>query len=121
MRGRNGTSHRPERIASVLKRDITVIVESLEDPRIAGVTVTDVEMSRDYKYANVFVTVDGDEQTVLSALNGSAGYIRRTLAEENSEMRGVPRVRFTLDKSGAYYEHIEQVIKGLHRDEQNDD
>lgn len=119
MRGRNGTSHRSERIASVIKRDVSVIVDSLSDPRIRGVSVVDAEMSRDLKYATVFVSIDGDDKNVLDALNGCSGYIRRQLAEENSEMRGVPRLNFVIDKSQSYYERIEQVIKGLHN-ENND-
>jgi len=120
VKGHNGASHRVERIASIIRRDVSVIVDGLSDPRIYGVTVVDVEMSRDLKYATVFVTVESDEAKVLDALNGSAGYIRHELAETNSEMRGVPRLHFVVDKSQAYYERIEQVIKGFHTDENND-
>lgn len=119
MSRQGGTGHRTERIASMIKRDVSVIVDSLSDPRIQGVTVVDAEMSRDLKYATVYVTIDGDDKNVLAALNGCAGYIRHVLAEENSEMRGVPRLNFVIDKSQSYYERIEQVIKGLHN-EQND-
>lgn len=121
MSGHHGTSHRSERIGSIIKRDVSVIVESLSDPRIYGVTVVDVEMSRDLKYATVYVTAEADEKTVLEALNNSAGYIRHELAETNSEMRGVPRLKFVVDRSQAYYERIEQVIKGLHDNDKKDD
>ena len=120
MRSKNGTGHRAERIASVIMRDVSVIVDSLSDPRIHGVIVVDAEMSRDLKYATIFVTIDEDESAVLKALNGCAGYIRHVLAEENSEMRGVPQLKFVVDKSQAYYERIEQVIKGLHDEQDND-
>jgi len=116
VRGHNGTSHRAERIAELIKRDVAVIIDSLSDPRIHGVDVIDAEMSRDLRYATVFVSIENDNKTVLAALNGSAGYIRNRLAEENSEMRGVPRLNFVIDKSQAYYERIEQVIKGIHNE-----
>lgn len=116
MSFRGGTGHRTERIASVIKRDVSVIVDTLDDPRIVGVTVVDAEMSRDLKYATVYVMIDGNDKNVLAALNGSAGYIRRQLAETNSEMRGVPRLNFVLDKSQSYYERIEQVIKDIHNE-----
>lgn len=119
MKGHGGTSHRTERIASIIRRDVSVIVDGLSDPRIYGVTVVDVEMSRDLKYATVFVTIESDEKSVLAALNGCSGYIRHELAETNSEMRGVPRLNFVVDKSQAYFERIEQVIKGFHNDENN--
>lgn len=119
MRG-NSTGHRAERVARQIARDVSVIVDSLSDPRVHGVTVVDVEMSRDLKYATVYVTVDSDEGSVIKALNGCAGYIRHVLAEENSEMRGTPQLKFVPDKTQAYYERIEQVIKGLHNDEKSD-
>lgn len=119
MRGHNGTSHRSERIASMIRRDVSVIVDGLADPRIYGVTVLDVEMSRDLKHATVFVTVESDEKQVLAALNGCAGYIRHELAETNSEMRGVPILKFAVDKTQAYVERIESVIKGFHSNEDN--
>lgn len=116
MRGNNGTSHRTERVASMIRRDVSVIVDSLSDSRVHGVTVIDVEMSRDLRNATVFVTVDGNDDSVVKALNGCAGYIRHMLAEENSEMRGVPQLKFVLDKTQGYYERIEQVIKEIHND-----
>ena len=119
MKERGGSGHRTERIASIIKRDVSVIVDSLSDPRIYDVTVIDAEMSRDLKYANVYVTIENDEEDVLKALNGCSGYIRHVLAEENSEMRGVPRINFMIDRSQAYYERIERVIKGLHDDGNN--
>lgn len=114
MRGHGGNSHRTERIASMIKRDVSVIVDSLDDPRIHGATVVDAEMSKDLRYATVYVNVDGNDQSVVDALNNCSGYIRHELAETNSEMRGVPRLNFVIDKSQSYYERIEKVIKGLH-------
>ena len=38
-----GNSHRPERIASVIKREVSVIIDSeVSDPRVHGVSFTDV-------------------------------------------------------------------------------
>lgn len=114
-----GTGHRTERVARQIARDVSVIVDSLSDPRVHGVTVIDVEMSRDLRYATVFVTVENNDDSVIKALNGCAGYIRHVLAEENSEMRGVPQLRFVPDNTQNYYERIEQVIKEIHNDGDN--
>lgn len=116
MKNHGGSGHRTERIASIIKRDVSVIVDSLSDPRIYGVTVVDAEMSRDLKYATVFVIIDSDEAKVLKALNACSGYIRHVLAEENSEMRGVPRLNFVADKSQAYSERIERVLREIHNE-----
>lgn len=116
MRGKNGTGFRSERVARQISRDVSVIIDSLSDPRVHGVTVIDAEMSRDLRYATVFVTVEGNDSSVVKALNGCAGYIRHMLAEENSEMRGVPQLKFVMDKTQGYYERIEQVIKEIHNE-----
>lgn len=117
---KSGTGHRTERVASVIKRDVSVIVDSLSDPRVHGVSVVDAEMSRDLKYATVYVVVENNDESVVEALNGCSGYIRHELAETNSEMRGVPRLHFVLDKSQSYYSRIDEVIKGWHHDGNND-
>lgn len=117
---RNGANFRAERVAELIKRDVSVAVDQLDDPRIHGVTVVDAVMSKDLRYATLYVTIEDNDKSVLDALNGCAGYIRHILAEENSEMRGVPQLRFVIDKSEAYYERIERVIKGLHGNDGND-
>lgn len=113
-----GTSHRTERVASVIKRNVAVILETqVSDPRIHGVSVVDAEVSRDLRHATVFVYIEGDERTVLDVLNGCSGYVRKLLAEQMSEMRIIPQLRFEADKSQSYYERIDSLIKGLHNEQ----
>ncbi len=113
-------SHRTERVASVIKRDVATIIESeVSDPRIHGVSVVDARVSGDLKYATVYVYIDNDDEEVLTALKNSAGFIRRNFAERNRDMRIVPQIRFEIDKSQSYYEHIDSLIRGLHADEKD--
>ena len=113
-------SHRSERVGSVIKRAISVIVESeISDPRVYGVTVADVAVTRELKYATVFVYIDGDNTDVLSALSGTAGFVRHRLAEMLSEMRYIPQIKFELDKTRSYYERIDNVIKRIHDNDEN--
>ena len=117
---RSHDSHRVERVASVIKRSVALIIENeLSDPRIYGVSVVDVTVSRDLKFATVYVYIDGDDEGVLAALRSSAGYVRKIFAETNREMRVVPQFKFEIDKSQSYYEHIDSLIKGLHNGEDN--
>lgn len=117
MRAHN-KSYRPERIAEVIKREVAVIIDTeVSDPRVHGVSVTGVEMSRDLRNAVVYVDVDNDDSAIVEALNGCSGYIRHILAENESEMRGVPQLRFVIDRSRSYYKKIDEVIKGLHEDD----
>lgn len=120
MKGQKSNSYRTERVASLIKRCVAVIIENeLSDPRIHGVSVVDAVVSRDLKFATLYVYIDGDDEDVLAALSSSSGYIRKRFAEQNKDMRVVPNFKFAIDKSQSYYEHIDAVIKGLHKDEDN--
>lgn len=113
-----GKSYRPERIAELIKREVSVIIDTeVSDPRVHGVSVTEVVTSRDLRHATVYVSVENDDGAVVDALNGCAGFIRHVLAENESEMRGVPQLRFEIDKSQSYYRKIDEVIRGLHEDD----
>lgn len=118
---KNGkNSFRTERVGSLIKRNVVVIIESqLSDPRVHGVSVVDATVSRDLKFATIYVYIEGDDTEVLAALNGCSGYIRHLFAEENKDMRVVPQFKFVIDRSQSYYERIESVIKGLHNDDGN--
>lgn len=110
-------SHRPERVASVIKRSVAVILETeVSDPRIHGVSVVDVSVSRDLRYATVWVYINGDDGQVMDALAKSAGFIRARLSERISEMRVIPQLKFEQDKSQDYYEHIDKIIKDIHHE-----
>src|SRR5262249_62346295 len=54
---------RPERVAELIQREVTEILDRhLRDPRIHGVTVTDVAVTPDLQYATVLVsTLEGGE------------------------------------------------------------
>src|SRR5207247_10808634 len=75
--------HRPERIADTLREEITQIVGyELEDPRLTMVTVTDERVADDLRDASVYVTVAGDEEEhlkALQALEQAAHYVRKTV------------------------------------------
>ncbi len=118
----NGNSHRPERVASVIKRAVAVIIENeLSDPRIHGVSVVDAVVTKDLKTAKIYVYIEHDDTDALKALQNSAGYVRRLLAEQIKEMRVVPSLVFELDKSQSYYERIDTLIRGLSSEKHNDD
>ncbi|MGH9942760.1 MAG: 30S ribosome-binding factor RbfA [Pyrinomonadaceae bacterium] len=91
---------RPERVAELVREEIVQIVGyELDDPRLAGVTVTDVRMSDNLREARILVTVSGtDDEAVqaLKALNHAAPYVRRQLATELN-LRHAPALHFARD------------------------
>lgn len=91
-----------------LQREISFIINSkLKDPRIGFVTVTDVKLSPDYHYLDIFVTIMGEEivkNDSLKGLNQCEGFIKKNL-KERFRLRTIPDIKFIYDKS------IEQGLK----------
>ncbi len=96
-------SFRPHRLAEEIKREVTDMLQvELNDPRICKLTsITDVEVSRDLRYAKVFVSVYGTEQEqsqTLVGLQSAGGFIRMELGKR-IRLRFLPELTFSLDPS----------------------
>ena len=95
-------SFRPERLAEAIKKEVSeLLAEELKDPRIGFVSITSVEVSRDLRYASVYISVFGEPETrkaSLDALQKAHGFIRGELAKR-IRMRYTPEITFKLDES----------------------
>lgn len=106
---------RTARISSEVKREVSkIIANDLNDPRLtmdAMVSVTDVEVTNDLSYADVYISVLGDEKNkedVMEALDQATGYIK-ILIGERMRLRTMPEFRFKFDESierGAYMDKL---------------
>jgi ribosome-binding factor A len=107
---------RPERLAEVLREQITEIVGyELDDPRLLTVTVTDVRVSDNLRDAKVFVTVQGTETEIkeaLKALQHAATFVRQQVTL-NLDLRHAPHINFVRDTVEENATRIEEVIQGL--------
>jgi ribosome-binding factor A len=107
---------RPERLAEVLRAEITEIVGyELDDPRLLSVTVTDVRVSDNLRDAKIFVTVQGTENEIkeaLKALQHAATFVRQQVAL-NLDLRHAPHLNFVRDTVEENATRIEEVIQGL--------
>ncbi len=88
---------RPERLAEILREEITEIVGyELDDPRLLSVTVTDVRVSDNLRDAKVFVMIEGSEKEIkeaLKALQHAATFIRQQVTL-NLDLRHAPQFHF---------------------------
>jgi ribosome-binding factor A len=115
---------RPERVAELIQREVVEILDRhLRDPRIHGVTVTDVEVSPDLKYATIFFsTLEGGETRaqVVKGLDRAAPAVRHILAPRLG-LREVPEVRFRFDESLERGQRVEELLRKLRTGEQIED
>ena len=110
------TNKRAIRVGELLKEEIShIILREMKDPRIAFVSVTDVEVSGDLRHAKVFISVfgtDEEKQDTMQGLKKAKGYIRK-LVGERIKIHHTPEIIFRYDDSIEKGVHISEVIKGL--------
>jgi ribosome-binding factor A len=110
---------RPERVADKLREEISQIVGyELEDPRVTGVTVTDVRLSDNLKAARVYVTINGDEaehRAALAALQHAAPYVRKQVGLSLNLPR-TPEIHFVRDRVEEEGERVDKLLLDIERE-----
>jgi ribosome-binding factor A len=104
---------RTQRVAKLLREEISRLLQrEVKDARIGMVTVTDVRVTNDLKYADVFVYLTGDEERRVEALEGlksAAGFMRTRLGRD-LRIRRTPELRFILDRTQDHAARIHQLL-----------
>lgn len=107
---------RQQRTAEQLRTILSEIcLRQLSDPRLRGLTITEVKIDRELQYADIYVNALGDEtreEEVIAALTKATGYMRRELAGR-LRLRTVPVLHFHWDPTLAHAEHIGQILDSL--------
>lgn len=115
-----GEPRRPDRVAESIREQVaTFLAEGAKDPRIRGfVTVTAVEMTRDLRHANVFVSVMGDEAAIKATFEGlgSVASHLRSMLGKTLRLRNAPEIHFKADESIAHASRIEQLLAQIRTD-----
>lgn len=105
---------RRQRIGDQIRVELADLLQhEVRDPRIGFVTVTEVRMSPDLKYARAYVSIFGDEQQKrdsFAALERAVGFLRSQVGKRLA-LRFVPELRFVLDETLDTSERIESLLK----------
>ena len=113
---------RLQRISDRIRDELSsLLLTDVQDPRLRGISVTDVKVDRELAYADVFVSaVEGQERSkeVLQGLYSATGFLRRVLADR-VELRVFPRLRFHWDPTPERAERIERVLDSLREEQAN--
>ena len=115
---------RADRRNEEVKKTISEVIREMKDPRISPMTaLTEVEVTKDLKYAKVKVSVyDEDEKKRVSsveALNHAAGFISHEL-RARMRIRAVRSIKFTLHHSISYSVRISEILNELHKADGNE-
>jgi ribosome-binding factor A len=107
-------TRRQRRVSELIHRELSMLLMlEARDPRLAGVTITGVEVTPDLLLARVHFTVLGDKDAQQEALVGfehAGGFLRTELAGR-VRLRFVPELDFQLDKSAEYGRRIDELLE----------
>lgn len=106
---------RVNRISEEFKKEISHLIKNdIRDPRIAEFTsVMSVDITKDLKYAKVYISVLGNEKQkadTLIGLKSAAGFVRKELGRE-IKLRYTPEIIFELDSSIEHGIYIAKLIE----------
>lgn len=117
-------SYRTGRIGEEIKRVVSTMLRTeLKDPRISSlVSITAVDVTEDYSYATIYLSVFGSDEEkadTLAAFKSGAGFIRHELGKQ-IKIRHVPELIFKIDNSIEYGMHISKIIEEIGKDTKKD-
>lgn len=97
------TNRRVERVASLIKREVSqMLMSGIKDDRVGAgmVSVTDVVVSGDLQHTKIFVSIYGTPEAkaeMMEGLKSAASYVRSELGQR-VRLRRTPEVIFVEDK-----------------------
>jgi len=110
---------RVQRIADRIKEELAeMLIRQVQDPRLEGVTITDVRVDRELTFADIYISaIEGSQRAdeVLAGFEHAGGFLRSELASR-IELRIFPRLRFHWDPTLERAEHIEELLASLHNE-----
>ncbi|WP_404344626.1 30S ribosome-binding factor RbfA [Vreelandella aquamarina] len=106
---------RTDRVADQLHKELAVLIQrEVKDPRLGTVTVSGATVSRDLGYADIYVTLLGEQEPErikenLQVLKRASGFLRSQIAKR-IKLRHVPELRFHFDESVVRGQHLSSLI-----------
>ena len=102
---------RTDRVAEQIQRELADLIRlEVKDPRVHMVTLTGVEVARDYSHAKVFfTTLDNSHKAVQEGLERASGFLRSQVAHR-MKLRITPQLHFVFDGSVERGAHLSQLI-----------
>lgn len=101
-----------ERIQAILSE---LLLREVSDPRLHGVTITEVKLDSELMYADVYVNALADEnrqKDVMTGLERAKGFLRREVGKR-VRIRNTPELHFHWDLTLERSERLNQILSHL--------
>ena len=109
-------SRRIEKVAELLKTELARMIASEFSDEYLMITVTEVEVTADFKNAKVLITClnKSDEKEALLALEKKAKEFQALLGKM-LKMKFTPKLTFRDDQSADKVDRVEELLKEINK------
>lgn len=105
-----------ERLEGIIRKEISLILlNEVKDPTLKWVTITDVQLTKDYSTAKIFVAFPQGQNNLMENLNKAKGYIRTSLGSK-LKVKKIPSLLFEIDESLERGNRIDEILKATLKD-----
>ena len=112
-------SVRGEKINTELRKELSMLLREIKDPRVPNlISVMKTEVTKDLKFAKIYVSVMGDDEVKKNALKGlisASSFLRREISRRLN-LRVTPELNFVIDNSIEYGNHILDVMSKINKE-----
>jgi len=110
---------RAERISQEILRDVNDILrKNVKDPRVEGVTITDVDITGDLQQATIYYTtlseLASEREKAQQGLTKASGLVRSEIGKRLNLYK-TPEITFERDRSIEYGSHIDKLLAQLRK------
>jgi ribosome-binding factor A len=114
--------YRRFRMQDLFREEISQIIhQEMKDPGIGFITILDVKMTEDLKFARVLYSVygnDDEKYRTVDALRRAKGYIKHELGTR-VKLRFMPELTFVLDTGQNQQDRIEELLMKVESEKGN--
>src|SRR5699024_3749703 len=110
-------NYRVGRVAQEILKEVNdILLNTVRDPRVNGITITDVDLTGDLQQATIFYsTLETDEEIkkeTQTGLDKATGLIRKELGGRLTTYH-TPELEFKRDESVEYGNRIDELLNEL--------
>ncbi len=113
-------TRRLAKINRILREEISsILLMEVRDPRLEGVTITEVITSGDTRHARIYFTVIGGPDNIKEAVAGlqaASPYVRKLLSQR-IRFRFTPELDFRYDENAVRATRIIETLEALREEE----
>ncbi|MFH1378665.1 MAG: 30S ribosome-binding factor RbfA [bacterium] len=112
---------RSARVRELLREEISLYVQTIQDPGFGFVTITEVKLSDDLRHAKLLYSVLGDDEQKKNTyliLSSHIHRLKKYLGKKLS-LRRIPEIKLVLDETSEKASKIFNILDQLHAEKES--